>query len=69
MQPTRNRAARRANRRPSGISLVVAGFVRNKIHLDEGSVQENIWFGLWGELARRAIAERPPETWLAAYHK
>ena len=65
VQPTRNRSARRTNRTPSGISLVVAALARNKIHLDEGSVQQNIWFGLWGELAGRAFAERPPETWLA----
>jgi hypothetical protein len=68
LQPTRNREARRANRNPSGISLVVAGFARNKIHLDEGSVQQNIWFGLCGELARHAIAEQPPEIWMAARH-
>jgi len=65
--PTRNREARRANSKPSGISLVVAGLARNKIHLDEGSVQQNIWFGLCGTLARHVIAERPPEAWVAAY--
>jgi hypothetical protein len=54
VHPTRNREARRANRDPSGISLVVAALARNKIHMDEASVQQNIWFGLPGELARAA---------------
>jgi hypothetical protein len=53
VRASRNRAARRANKgEPSGISLVVAALARNKIHLDEGSVQENLWFGLPGELVR-----------------
>jgi hypothetical protein len=65
LQPTRNRAGRRANRRPSGISIVVAALARHGIHLSEASVQENIWYDLLGELARRAMAERPPESWLA----
>jgi hypothetical protein len=52
VQASRNRAARRANRKPSGVSLVVAALARNKIHLDEGSVQQNLWFGLPGELVR-----------------
>ena len=63
--PTRNREARRANRNPSGISVIVAALARNGIHLDESSVQENLWFGLIGELARQAIAERPLESWLS----
>jgi hypothetical protein len=62
--PTHNRAARRENRKPSGISIIVAALARNGIHLDESSVQENIWFGLPGELARRAMAERPLQSWL-----
>jgi hypothetical protein len=53
--PTRNRAARRANRTPSGTSLVVAALARNKVHLDEGSVQENIWLGLPGALVRSIL--------------
>jgi hypothetical protein len=53
---TRNRASRRADRHPSGISLVVAGLARNKIHIDEGSVQENLWLALPGELARDLVA-------------
>jgi hypothetical protein len=44
--------APREQRRTVGISLVVAALARNKIHLDEGSVQENLWFGLPGELVR-----------------
>jgi hypothetical protein len=65
LSPTRNREARRANRIPSGISVIVAALARNGIHLDESTVQENIWFGLMGELARRAMAERPPAAILA----
>ena len=52
VRPTRNRLARRANREPSAISLVVAALARNEIDLDEASVQENLWFGLPGELVR-----------------
>jgi hypothetical protein len=52
VRPTRNRASRRDDRAPSGISLVVAALARNKIHLHESSVQENIWKGLPGELVR-----------------
>jgi hypothetical protein len=63
--PTRNRGARRANRTPSGISVIVAALVRNGICLDESSVQENIWFGLPGELVRQALAERPLQSWLS----
>jgi hypothetical protein len=55
VRPTRNRSARRANREPSGVSLVVAGLARNKLHLDEASVQEHLWFGLPGELVRGVI--------------
>ncbi len=58
VHPTRNRDTRRANRAPSGISLVVAALARNNIHLDEGSVQENLWKGLPGELVRGVIAAR-----------
>ena len=57
VRPSRNRAARRANRTPSGISIIVAALARNNIHLDEGSVQ-NLWFGLPGEVVRDAIAAR-----------
>jgi len=52
VQASRNRAARRANHEPSGVSLVVAAIARNKIYLNEGSVQQNLWFGLPGELVR-----------------
>jgi hypothetical protein len=62
--PTRNREARRANREPSGISVMVAALAKNGIHIDEASVQRHIWHGLAGELVRQAIAERPLETWL-----
>jgi hypothetical protein len=66
VRASRNRAARRANKgEPSGISLVVAALARNKIHLDEGSVQENLWFGLPGELVRGVVARLP----FAPYHK
>jgi hypothetical protein len=55
VRPTRNRAARRAKREPSGISIVVEALARNKnIHLDEASVQENLWLGLAGEIVRSA---------------
>jgi hypothetical protein len=53
------RAARRANRTPSGISLVVAALARNDIHSNEASVQQNVWFGPPGKLVR-AIVYAPP---------
>jgi len=56
---SRNRASRRANRTPSGISLVVAALARNGIHRNEGSVQ-NLWFGLAGDLVRANVATRLP---------
>jgi hypothetical protein len=68
--PTRNRESRRANGYPSGISIVVAALARNKIHIEEKTIQNHIWHGLAGELVRQAIAERPLESWLAvAYPK
>jgi hypothetical protein len=56
VRASRNRAVRRANREPSGASLVVAALAANKIHLDEGTVQQNLWFALPGELARESPA-------------
>jgi hypothetical protein len=61
--PTRNRQSRRSGQRASGISLVTAGLARNQIHLDEGTIQRKIWFGLPGELVRQAVVERPIEAW------
>ena len=62
--PTRNRQSRRSGQRPSGISLVMGGLARNGIHLAEGTIQQKIWFGLPGALARALAADRPIETWL-----
>jgi hypothetical protein len=56
VRPSRNRAARRARSEPSAISLVVAALARHQIHLDESSVQENLWFGLPGELVRGILS-------------
>ena len=42
VRATRNRETRRADRHPSGISLIVAGLARNGLHIDEASVQENL---------------------------
>jgi hypothetical protein len=57
VRPTRNRNSRRAKRGQSGISLVVAGLARNKIVIDEDTVQRHIWLGLPGELVRQCAAE------------
>jgi hypothetical protein len=59
VHPTRNREARRANRSPSGVSLVVAAMGRHGIPLTEVSVQENLWFGLAGEMVRDNIPPLP----------
>jgi len=61
--PTRNRQSRRSGRRPSGISIVTAALALNRINLEESTIQQKIWFGLMGELARQTVAERPIETW------
>jgi hypothetical protein len=58
VQPTRNRESRRADRQPSGISQVTAALARNRINLDESTIQRKIWFGLPGALMRKAMAER-----------
>jgi hypothetical protein len=50
VKPTRNREARRANRAPSAISIVVKALAREKIYLKESNVQENLWNGLPGRL-------------------
>jgi hypothetical protein len=60
VQASRNRAEGPASRAPSGVSLVVAALARNNIHLNEASVQENIWFGLPGELVRDIAPTLPP---------
>jgi hypothetical protein len=62
--PTRNRECRRGNQRPSGISLVVAALARNKIHIEERTVQRHIWHGLPGELHRWVVATRLPELFV-----
>jgi hypothetical protein len=58
VHPTRSRAARRADRIPSGISLVKKALERNKVFIEEKTIQEHIWFGLHGMLVRKAAAER-----------
>jgi hypothetical protein len=54
IHPTRSRSARR-ERIPSGISLVKRALERHGINLDERTIQEHIWFGLPGALARAAM--------------
>jgi hypothetical protein len=55
--PTRNRASRRAGAQPCGVSIVTAALARNRIHLDEGTVQQRVWLGLPGDLTRQAFAK------------
>jgi hypothetical protein len=63
--PSRNRENRRSNRAPSGISIVVAALARSGIHLYEASVQQNLWFGLAGELVRSTVpAHSPAVNWM-----
>jgi len=45
-------ASGKANRAPSGVSLVVGALEREGRYLEEGSVQEHIWNGLAGEIVR-----------------
>lgn len=58
---TRNRASRRAGARPSVISIVVAALARGGINVEEENLQQHIWLGLLGALARRAMLDRPHE--------
>jgi hypothetical protein len=55
VRPTRSRSARRSH--PSGCSLVAAALVRNRINLDERTIQDKIWLGLPGALVRSALGE------------
>ena len=61
LQVTRNRASRRAGARPSVISIVVAALARGGINVEEENLQQHIWLGLLGALARRAMLDRPHE--------
>jgi hypothetical protein len=61
--PTRNRESRRAQRTPSGCSIVAAALKRNRITLDEATVQRHLWLGLPGDLTRQALIERPIESY------
>ena len=59
----RNRENRRARRNPSGCSLVTAALARNRFHIEETTLQNKIWFGVWGELVRRI----PDAAFFAAF--
>jgi hypothetical protein len=58
----RERSHGKRARTPSGISLVVTALRRHGIDLDEANVQENIWFGLPGELVRADARRFASET-------
>ena len=58
----RERSHGKRARTPSGISLVVTALRRHGIELDEANVQENIWFGLAGELVRASARRFASET-------
>ena len=46
--PTRNPAGRR----PSGCTLTSAALKRHGIRIKEGTIQKDIWFGVWGMAVR-----------------
>jgi hypothetical protein len=52
---TRNRNARRADKIPSGVSILVAALGRNGINLPEQTVQEHVWNGPRGRLVREEL--------------
>jgi hypothetical protein len=56
VRPTRSRLARR-ERIQSGCSLVKKALERHGIFLEERTIQDDIWLGLPGQLARQAMAE------------
>ena len=61
--PTRAQESRRnQRRRPSGISLITAALTRNKVHIEEATIQRHIWLGLWEEMIRQT----PTDAFLAA---
>jgi hypothetical protein len=60
---TRNRESRRAQRSPSGCSLIVKALARHRFNIEETSLQKKIWGGVWGELVRRI----PDATFFAAF--
>jgi hypothetical protein len=57
IRPTRSRSARR-DRIPSGCSLVKQALARNKIHIEEKTIQENIWLSLLGMLVRQSLSDQ-----------
>lgn len=57
VRPTRTRSGRR-DRIPSGCSLVKQALARNKIHIDETSIQQHIWLGLLGTLVRHSLSDQ-----------
>jgi hypothetical protein len=59
LHPRRNRFAHRADRAPSGISVVVAALDQAKIwYTTEAYVQEHVWGGLAGEIVREDLEFR-----------
>jgi hypothetical protein len=63
VRPTRSRSARR-ERVASGCSLVKQALERHKIFIEEKTIQEHIWFGLPGVLARQAVAKLGRDFWI-----
>jgi hypothetical protein len=57
VRPTRSLASKRPGRRPSGCSIVAAALARVGIPISEEAVQQHIWLGPWGEVARGPSAE------------
>jgi hypothetical protein len=57
VRPTRSLASKRAGRRPSGCSIVAAALARVGVPISEEAVQQHIWLGPWGEVARGPSAE------------
>lgn len=57
VRPTRSLASKRPERRPSGCSIVAEALARVGVPISEEAVQQHIWLGPWGEVARGPSAE------------
>jgi hypothetical protein len=54
---TRSLKGGRPNRPQSGVSLITVALARNRIHIEEKTIQKHIWFGVPGYLVKRVRDE------------
>jgi hypothetical protein len=54
---TRSLKSPHPNRPQSGVSLITEALVKNRIHIEEKTIQKHIWFGVPGHLVKRVNDE------------